>query len=224
MSLFQAGGVAALICAATYIMGFVLLVTVLAPLGYGSGALDAASVVAFIHARPALMLIWNMLIYCLNAIALTVLVVALSERLRPASWGWSAFIQAIGLIWAGLVLGAGMIANVAVERAAHLYPVDPSGAADLWSILHAVELGLGGGNEIAGGVWIFSVSLLARRASMIAWPWTALGMLVGVAGLATLVPSLGDAAGAIFGLGAILWFAVFGFSMLWSSSRAKACP
>lgn len=223
MSLFQAGGVAALICAATYIVGFVLLVTVLAPLGYGTDALDAASVVAFIHARPALMLTWNMLIYCLNAIALTVLVVALSERLRPASWGWSAFSQAIGLIWGALVLGAGMIANIAVERAAHLYPVDPTGAANLWSTLHAVELGLGGGNEIAGGVWIFSVSLLARHASMISWPWAALGMIVGVAGLATLVPSLGDTEGAIFGLGAILWFAVLGLTILRSSSLAKEC-
>lgn len=40
-----------------------------------------------------------------------------------------------------------------------------------------------------------------------------LGLLTGAGGLATLVPAIGDVAGAIFGLGAIAWFIALGLSM-----------
>lgn len=214
MTLSRTGGFAALTCVATYVMGFALLLTLLDPLGYGTDRVDAAAVAAFIHAQPAVLIAWNTMIYILNALALIVLVVALSMRLRPLLPGWSAVAQAIGLIWGGLVLAAGMVANVAVERAAHLYADDPVAAASLWSVLHAVELGLGGGNEIAGGVWIACISLSAGFASVIARPLAALGLLTGIAGLVTLVSPVGDVAGALFGLGAILWFGAIGVSLI----------
>ena len=176
MTLTRIGGLAALTCAATYLIGFALLVTLLAPLGYGTAEIDADAVVVFIDARPGVMIAWNTVIYVMNALALAVLVVALAERLAPLP-GWAAATRAFGLIWAALVLGAGMIANVAVERAAHLYPTDPRAAAELWSLLHAVELGLGGGNEIAGGAWVAGVSVAALRAGL-------LPRLVNVIGLA----------------------------------------
>lgn len=91
--------------------------------------------------------------------ALEVLVVAIHSRLRKGTPGWAEVTRALGLIWATLVLGAGMLANVAVERVAYLAPIDMERAVSLWETLHAVELGLGGGNEIAGGVWIGCVSL-----------------------------------------------------------------
>jgi len=102
MTLSRIGGLAALICAATYLVGFALLVTLLAPLGFGS-EIDPAAVVEFIHANPSLMIAWNTTIYVVNALALAVLVVALSERLSPLP-GWAAVTRAFGLIWAALVL------------------------------------------------------------------------------------------------------------------------
>ena len=41
-----------------------------------------------------------------------------------------------------------------------------------------------------------------------------LGLLVGLAGLATVVPASGEAAGVLFGLGAILWFLWLGLHLL----------
>lgn len=52
MTLTRIGGLAALICTAAYIVGFALLVTLLAPLGFGTGDVDPAAVVAFNAARP----------------------------------------------------------------------------------------------------------------------------------------------------------------------------
>lgn len=210
MTLARTGGLAALLCAATYLFGFALLVTVLAPLGFGTDAVVPRAVVDFIATDGGLLIAWNTVIYVVNPLALAVLVVALAERLAPATPGWAAVTRAYGLIWAALVLGAGMIANVAVERAGALFADDPQAAADLWGVLHAVELGLGGGNEIAGGIWILCVSVAGRIGRTIARPVAILGMLTGGAGLATVWPMLGEVAGAAFGLGAIAWFVAVG--------------
>ncbi len=220
MTLTRIGGLAALTCAATYLVGFALLVTVLAPLNYGTADIDPVAVVAFIDARPGFLIAWNGAIYVLNGLALVILVIALSEMQADATPGWAAVTRGFGLVWAALVLGAGMVANITVERAAHLYPTNPASAADIWATLHAVELGLGGGNEIAGGVWIGCVSLAALIGRTLARPVVVLGLLTGAAGLTTVVPSLGDAAGAVFGLGAIAWFVAVGAVLIASGGRA----
>lgn len=213
MTLQKTGGLAALACAATYLFGFVSLVTFLAPLGFGSGDTDASAVVAFIDAQPGLLIVFNTVIYILNAFALAVLVVALDARLKTTTPDWAAITRALGLMWATLVLGAGMMANVTVEHAAKLFPIDPAQAADDWAVLQLVELGLGGGNEIAGGVWILLVSIAGLMGRTLGKITIGLGMLTGAGGLATLVPAIGDVAGAVFGLGAIAWFMAVGLSM-----------
>lgn len=221
MTLQIFGGWAALICAATYMVGFALLVTVLAPLGFGTEEIDAAGVVAFIGARPGVLIAWNSVIYIVNALALAGLVVALHDRQAGVTPGAAAVTRMFGTIWATLVLGAGMMANVAVERALHLFDTDPEAAARTWEILHAVELGLGGGNEIAGGVWIGGVSLAGLAGQSLSRWTAALGGATGAAGLATLIPPVGDLAGALFGLGAILWFLAIGWGLLVSGTSVS---
>jgi len=159
MTMQRIGGLAALICAATYIFGFTLLVTVFAESGFGTNDIDAAGVVRFTVDNQALMITWFTVIYVLNALALAVLVVALASRLRAKSADWATMTLAFGLIWTTLVLGAGMIGNVTTETMAAMAPNDFDSAVQTWEALHVVELGLGGGNEIAGGVWVLCVSL-----------------------------------------------------------------
>lgn len=214
MSFQKTGGLAALICAATYLIGFALLVTLLAPLGFGAGEIDVPAVVAFTEARPGILIAWNTAIYIINALALAVLVVALHARLEHSTPSWAAVSRAFGLIWATLVLGAGMLANVTVERTAQLAVTDPAVAAEFWEILHAVELGLGGGNEIAGGVWILTVSLAGLRSGALAKIPAYIGIVTGAGGFATIFPPLGDSAGVVFGLGAIAWFIAVGIVLV----------
>ncbi len=213
MTLRKAGGLAALTCAATYLFGFALLITVFAPLGFGSDEIDAAAVADFIAARPGLLIAWNTVIYIVNALALVVLVVALRQQIAETRPDAAVLTGAPGLIWATLVLGAGMIANVAVERT-HALAGDPEAAATLWQTLHAVELGLGGGNEIAGGAWILAVSLACRACGIFGLLTAGIGAISGAAGLATILPPLGEVAGALFGLGAIVWFVAVGAALL----------
>lgn len=222
MSLSRIGGLAALICAATYLVGFALLAVYLAPMGYGTTDIDPNAVVAFIHERPGIMLAWNTTIYVVNALALAVLVVALRAHLKDAAQGLGDVTLALGILWAALVLGAGMVANLAVEQAAHMFLTNPVAAAERWHILHAVELGLGGGNEIAGGVWILAVSLAARQSFLLPRATLWLGGVVGASGLATVISPVGDALGAVFGLGAIVWFIAIGWTLTRSALGPKA--
>ncbi|SLN31410.1 hypothetical protein PSA7680_01513 [Pseudoruegeria aquimaris] len=214
MTLQTAGGACALICAATYIVGFALLTTLLAPLDYGSARVEAEKIVAFIATNGGLLITWNAIIYLANALSLAVLVVSLASRLSPRAPGWASVTHGFGLIWAALVLAAGMIANVTVERVAAIQGSDPLAAAALWDVLHQVELGLGGGNEIAGGVWIACVAVAGRRARALPLGLCGAGLVTGASGLATLWPAIGDAAGALFGLGAIAWFIAIGLVLL----------
>lgn len=214
MTLHRIGGIAALTCAATYLFGFALLVTVLADTGYGTSAIVAADVVRFTVEHQALMITWNTVIYIVNALALALLVVALAGHLKASSPDWATASLAFGLIWTTLVLGAGMIANVTTERIVALAATDAEAAAQTWEVLHAIELGLGGGNEIAGGAWIFCVSLSALLHRTFGKIAAALGLLTGVGGLLTILPPFGDVAGLVFGLGAIAWFIAIGLALL----------
>ncbi len=171
MTMQRIGGIAALACAATYIFGFALLVTVFADSGFGTNSIDAAGMVWFTVESQALMITWNTVIYILNSLALAVLVVALASRLKTKSPDWSTMTLAFGLIWTTLVLGAGMIGNVTTEAMAALAPNDFETAVQTWEALHAVELGLGGGNEIAGGVWILCVSIAGAVFGLGAIAW-----------------------------------------------------
>ncbi|MGR3813814.1 MAG: hypothetical protein ACU0AU_06970 [Cognatishimia activa] len=214
MTMQRIGGLAALICAATYIFGFTLLVTVFAGSGFGTNEIDAAGVVRFTVDNQALMITWFTVIYVLNALALAVLVVALAGRLRDKSPDWGTMTMAFGLIWTTLVLGAGMIGNVTTETMAVLAPKDFETAVLTWEALHAVELGLGGGNEIAGGVWILCVSLAGMIYRALGKIVIGLGLLTGIGGLLTIFPPFGEIAGAVFGLGAIAWFIAVGVALL----------
>lgn len=224
MTLERTGGFAGLLCAATYIFGFVFLITTLAPLGFGTQAIDAEAVVAFIQDRPGFLILWNSVIYILNALALAVLLAALYRRLGAKTPNLALVSLVLGIIWAVLVIGAGMIANVAVERVALIAPNDMERAVVLWETLHAVELGLGGGNEIAGGVWIGCVSLAALFGRSLGKITIGLGLLTSAGGLLTLIPALGDIAGVVFGLGAIVWFIAVGISLLFGLSADTAQP
>ncbi len=72
---------------------------------------------------------------------------------------------ALALIWAALVIASGMIADIAAEMVVVLNPANPAHAAATWLSLSRVVNGLGGGNEIVGGMWLLLVSLSVLRTS-----------------------------------------------------------
>lgn len=213
------GGAAALIEALTYIVGFTLALTLLAD--FTAGTMDRGEALTFLADNYALLYTWNMTIYVVNGIFLVVLALALYERLKAGSPALAQTGTAFGLIWAGLVLASGMLILIDLDVVGKLYLQDPAQADLAWLILSAVEKGLGGGIEIVGGVWVLLISVAALRSGGLPRALNYLGVIIGVAGILTIIPPISEI-GAVFGLGFILWFFWVGIVMLRDRSGLAA--
>jgi hypothetical protein len=128
---------------------------------------------------------------------------------------------AFGLIWSGLVIASGMLIINNMGVVIDLYGRDPAQAASVWVGLKAVEDGLGGGVELPGGLWVLLVSWAALRTGALPKALNFLGVVIGLAGLLTLVPTL-DLFEAVFGLGFIIWFIWAGIVLLRSRASTAA--
>ncbi len=203
------GGTAALINAAAYIIGFSMVLTLLMPI------LDSTpdQFLAFLTANQSLMVVWYSIIYLVAGVFMVPLVLALHERLKGKATAVMPTATAIGLIWAGLIIASGLLLVNNVAIVTKLYGQDPEQAATVWLALSAVESGLGGAIELPGGLWILLVSWVALQAGGLPKALNYLGLVIGIAGVLTVVPVLGEA-GAVFGLGFIIWFAWAGMVMI----------
>jgi hypothetical protein len=205
------GGIAAILEAIAYIVGFAVMLTILVP--DNADSLSPAQRFAFLLDKQAVVVAWNLVIYVFFGIFLVVLALALHERLKSGAEALTNVATAFGLIWAGLVIAAGMIANVGLGAAAKVHMVDPVQATALWQSITAIQDGIGGGVELVGGMWVLLVSIAAMRQARLPAFLNYLGMAIGVTGILTVLPDLKEL-GAVFGLGQIVWFAWLGVVML----------
>lgn len=208
------GGIAALIQAGAFIIGFALMVTLLLPSGYLKN--DPVKSVAFLVDHLAIMYVWNLIIYIIFGIFLVILALAIYDRLKDGAPALAQIATAFGIIWAGLVIASGMVANVGFNIVADSYGHNPEQAESLWLAIRSVEFGLGGGNEIAGGLWVLLVSWAALRVKVFPKTLNYIGVVSGVSGLLTIIPIL-DVLGAVFGIGLIIWYVYIGIVFLRSS-------
>lgn len=168
--------------------------------------------------NQAIIYIGNLFIYVIFGAFLVVLALALHERLKAGSPALVQTATAFGLIWAGLAIASGMIFNVGIETVVDLYGKDPAQAASVWSAIGPVQEGLGGGNEIVGGLWVLLISGAALRTGGLPKALNYLGVAIAVAGTLTVVPAL-DVLTDVFGLSQIVWFAWLGIVMLRDTQR-----
>jgi hypothetical protein len=216
----RAAGIAALIAAATFLFGIVMFATVLTD--YTTGDPTPEESVAFVVDHQAALYVWNVVIFIIFGIVLVPLVLTLRDRLKALSPAMAQASGAFGLIWAGLVIAAGMVSNIAIGTVSDLYDTDPAGAETVWSALDSVQNGLGGGNEIVGGVWIMLVSWAALKTAALPRTLNYVGLAAGTAGLMTVIPAL-EVVGAVFGIGLIVWFVWVGVLLL-NDKTAGAPP
>ncbi|MEO0560623.1 MAG: DUF4386 domain-containing protein [Chloroflexota bacterium] len=213
-NLQKLGGWSGIIAGSTWIFGFAMFVTVFAPLL--SGELDTAETVAFIGENQTMFYIWNLVIYVLFGVVQAVLTLAIHERLKDRAPALSQIAAALGLIWSALVIGSGMVANIGAATVIEMYTNNPEQAGTVWAAVSAVQRGIGGGNEIVGGLWVVLLSWAAMRGGL-PKSLNIAGMIFGAAGVVTLVPILTDV-GALFGLGLIAWYIWCGVVLLRSSA------
>jgi hypothetical protein len=214
-NLQRVGGLAALTEAAIYVAGILYFLVVL---DYANVTGPLQRVELFVANQSSLYAM-NLLIYVVFGVVLVVLVLALHDRLKSGAPTMMQAATAFGLIWAGLVIASGMISNIGTTVVVDLYSTDPNQAAATWLAINPVVEGLGGGNEIVGGIWTLLVSLAALRAGLLHRALNYLGVVVGVAGILSAVPALGEVGGGVFGLTQIVWFVGLGILLLRNSRQ-----
>jgi hypothetical protein len=210
-TLHKFGGFAALYLASAYLIGMVLF---LAVLDYPS-ITDPAQKVALLVEKQGIIFSTNLLMYVFFGVFLIVLSLALYDRLKSGAPALMQTATAIGLIWAGSLIASGMVANAGIDPVVALYAKEPAQAAISWQGIESVASGLGNGNgEILGGFFVLLVSLAALRAGGLPKGLNILGLLVGAAGIISLVPGLTELMTGVFGLSQIIWFVWLGVILL----------
>lgn len=209
-TLQKSGGIAALYMAFAYLIGIVIFLVVLDYINIT----DPAQKVALNIDKQMVIFSTNLLMYVFFGFALIVLSLALYDRMKSGAPALMQVATAIGIIWAGSLIASGMVANAGLATVAALYAKDPAQAVLTFQGVEAMTNGLGNANgEILGGIWTLLVSLAALRAGGLPKALNVLGLVVGAAGIITIIPVLTDWTG-LFGLGQIVWLVWLGIVLL----------
>lgn len=208
-NLQKAGGVAALVNAAAYIIGLAVAFTYLAPY------LEAPpeQYLTFMLDNQTLLYAWHLLIYLVAGVFMVPMVLGIHDRLKDHTPGLAQVTAVFGIIWTVTVIGSGMLLLHNQQVIAQLYAQDPGQATTIWLALTAVAEGLGGAIELPGGVWLLLLSVAGWQTGRLPRGLNILGLLVGISGVVTAVPPLYNF-GVAFGLGCILWFIWVGIFLL----------
>jgi hypothetical protein len=205
----RAGGVAALYLAVAYLVAMPYFLIVV---DYPSLTDPAQKVAALVEHRSS-MYAMHLLTLVIFGIVLAGLTLALWKRLA-GSPTIAAAGCAVGLIWAAMLVASGLVFNFGAGTVVDLHATSPTQATAAWQAIEPVADGLGsGGGELLGGLWVLLVSLAALRTAALPKALNWLGILIGVAGIASVIPVLLDAR-YLFGLLQIVWFIWLGVAML----------
>lgn len=210
-NLQKLGGVSAIFEAIIYVSAFVFFG---AFWNFPSDA-DSAQKFIFLAENQVVLSIVNLIMYVLFGILLAVLVLAVNERLKSNTPALSQIASVFGVVWVGLVIASGMIANVGLASVLELSTEDPEQAMTVWQAIYSVVEGLGGGNEVVGGLWVLLLSVAALKGNELSKKLNYFGVFVGIVGIVTVYPA--DVLTEIFGVSQIVWFSWLGIVMLKNS-------
>ena len=205
------GGAAALLAATTFGYGIAMFATTFAD--YTDPDATPADSVDFLVGHQGSLLAWYLGIFIVFGAALVPMGLALRQRLASGAPVLANTAMVFAAIWAALMYATGMISNIGIEAVADLAGSDPDRAVTVWSTIDTVTNGLGGGNELVGGIWILLVSIAGLLTARLPRWLNVTGIVTAVAGLITVVPAF-EAVEMVFGLGSIVWFVGVGVALV----------
>ncbi len=206
----RAGGFAAFYLALAYIAAMPYFLVVVDYLG----ATTIAEKAALVLGNYQSMYVMYLATYILFGIVLSILAFALYDRMRAHSPAMMRTATTIGLLWSFALAASGMVYTYGMKTIVAMAKTDITQAQAAWQAIEPVAMGLGGaGGEILGGLWVLLVCLVALRSGMLPKPLSWLGIVTGVAGLASVIPPLSDLS-MVFGILQILWLLWLGVVLL----------
>ncbi|MFD2561182.1 hypothetical protein [Aquimarina rubra] len=203
------GGLCAIFESLIYITAFVVYGAILVYPEANSGVTEELN---FLSDNYITLSIINLISYVLFGVLLAVLVLAIHQRLKHNSPNLSKLAFVFGIIWVGLVIASGMIANVGLGTVVDMGSKEPENAMLIWSSVSIISEGLGGGNEIVGGIWVLLLSVTAIKGQHFSRLLNFLGIIVGIAAILTIYPL--EIFTEIFGISQIIWFLWIGVLMM----------
>ncbi|MDO8950494.1 MAG: DUF4386 family protein [Actinomycetota bacterium] len=211
----RAGGIAALYIAVAYLAAipyFVFLVNY-------PGVVDPIQKVISLRDNYASMYWMHVVSFEFVALALIVVTLAIHQRLKEYAPSTAQFATVVGLIRAGLLLASVMVFNYGMGVVVRLYATAPDQAVAAWQVIEPVASALGGsGGEVLGGVWFLLLNATALSAKVFPRALNWLGVVIGAAGILSVVPALSGLEAA-FGLLQIVWFLWLGIVMVRALDR-----
>lgn len=214
----KVGGFAALYLAAAYVVAmpyFLFVVRI-------SDVSDPVEKVSLVVSNHDSMRAMYLITYVVFGIVLAMLVMAIHARLKGGAPALSQAAAVVGCLWAAMLVASGLTFNAAITASVGLHATSPAQAVSVWQAMEPVANGLGSSDgELLGGLWVLLVSVAALRSAALpkALNWS--GVVVGAAGVVSVLPGL--AAGAyVFGLLQIVWFVWLGIVLLRTASRRSA--
>lgn len=204
----QYGALAAMANACIYIAMFIY---------YGAVADLPASAspqekVVFMQAHQTVLATVNIFGYMVFGVLLAVLVLACHTRIKDHGLVRAQLASVFGFIWVGVIIAAGMVANVSLFGVTALYLQDPQQAVTVWLSTALVQQALGGGVELLGGLWVLLLSMAFIASAQLPKALHLLGVVVGITGILTLLPA--SLFTELFGLLQIIWFGWLGLVLL----------
>jgi len=203
------GGICAILEALIYIFAFIIYGGILV---YPNANASAVEQLSFLTDNYLTLSILNLISYVLFGIILAVLVLAIHQRLKNHSPIFTNLASIFGIIWVGLVIASGMIGNIGLNSVLDIGVKESENAMLIWSSISIISEGLGGGNEIIGGIWVLLISTIAFKKNIFSKLLNLLGLIVGIAGILTIYPL--EIFTEIFGISQIIWFLWVGISMI----------
>ncbi|GMN08376.1 hypothetical protein MTsPCn9_09950 [Croceitalea sp. MTPC9] len=203
------GGFSSISLGLIYILAFVVYGGIL---DYPSKEASETERLAFLSDNYLVLSSITFISYVLFGIILAVLVIVMHQRVKDSFPNSSLVTSAFGIIWVGLVVASGMIANIGLNLVLEIGIENPEKAMTIWSSVGIVSEGLGGGNEIVGGIWVLLLSTINLKSSLFSRSLNFIGLLVGFAGILTVLPI--DIFKEVFGISQIIWFIWIGMTLI----------
>jgi len=212
----KAGGVAALYLALALLAAIPYFLLVV---DYPSASTAAEKVALIVGNYPSMYAMY-LVTYVVFGLALGVVALVLYDRLRGDAPFVARAAVVVGLLWSAALVASGLVTTYGMTTVEALAKTDRAQAALAWQAIEPVALGLGGaGGELLGGLWVLLVSWVVLRGGALSKAFGWFGVVIGVVGLASVVPPLHDAA-IVFGLLQIVWFVWLGVALLRTKEAA----
>jgi hypothetical protein len=172
--------------------------------------------IATINTYPVLIRCWFTGLYLLFPLSLMLLSFNLTAQIKGAASSFTGFINALAILWAGLMTTSGCIALTAIDMATS------QGDIETISLLFSLQNSVGGAVEMQGGLWTLLATHHLHKKQSLHWFVRLTGYTTGVAGIATLLPD-SDVFQALFGITQLCWFFAVGVAALKASPEHDSC-